>query len=147
MAKSGNQYEPRTAVFLSPVFLWPLSCPWQSAFIRLNLARLHIASMTGVAAFLRKNAAFTSGPGLLPLAIAAPLRRPIAAPLVFTSDPSVLRQSRAQTEVTWVDAFLAGRGAAPIPLPLSHATGREQTHTTAPSFVALEPRIDATAVS
>ena len=102
--------------------------------------------MTGVAAILRKNAAFTSGPGLLPLAIAAPLRRPIAAPLVFTSDPSVLRQSRA-TEVTWVNAFLAGRGAAPIQLPLPHAAGREQTHATAPSFVALEPRIDATAVS
>ena len=83
------------------------ACPVeQSAFIRLNLARLHIASMTGVAAFLRKNAAFTSGLGLLPLAIAAPLRRPIAAPLVFTSDPPVLRHLRARTEVTRVNAFL-----------------------------------------
>ena len=87
------------------------ACPIeQSAFIRLNLARLHTANMTGVATFLRKNAAFASGPGLLPLAISAPLRRPAAAPLVLNTSPALLRQSTARTAGTWVNAFLASRG-------------------------------------
>ena len=126
------------------------ACPIeQSAFIRLNLARLHIASMTGVASFLRKNAVFASGPVLLPLAISAPLRRPAAAPLVLNTAPSLLRQSRARTEGSWVNAFLAGReprGAAPTPLPFVIGPEPDQAHVEALSFVSIEPRSNASAV-
>ena len=123
------------------------ACPIeQSAFIRLNLARLHTANMTGVASFLRKNAAFASGPGLLPLAISAPLRRPAAAPLVLNTGPALLRQSTARTAGTWVNAFLASReprGEAQTPLQMPIAVGPEQTRVSALSLAPFEPRADA----
>ena len=125
------------------------ACPIeQSAFIRLNLVRLHTANMTGVASFLRKNAAFASGPGLLPLAISAPLRRPAAAPLVLNPGPALLRQSTARTAGTWVNAFIAGRGSrgggdVPTPLQMPVTLGPEQTRANALSLAPFEPRAGA----
>ena len=134
-------------VFLRTLASMAGACPIeQSAFIRLNLARLHTANMTGVASFLRKNAAFASGPGFLPLAISAPLRRPAAAPLALTTGPALLRQSTARTAGTWVNAFLASRGPrgeAPAPLQMPTAVGQEQLHVSALSLAPFEPRADA----
>jgi hypothetical protein len=99
--------------------------------------------MTGVAS---KNTAFASGPGLLPLAISAPLRRPGAAPLVLTTGPALLHQSTARTAGTWVNAFLASRGPrgeAPAPLQMPIAVGQEQLHVSALSLAPFEPRADA----
>jgi hypothetical protein len=86
----------------------------RSAFVRVTNQRIYTSNMKAVANMLLANAPFAPGPRLLPLAILAPMRHPLAAPIAGaaavaqkdTVATGPFGNTRQQSQPIWVSAFL-----------------------------------------
>ena len=121
----GRLGEPAAAYVRSLANAAGSSVSEQSAFTRLALARLHISNMKGVARLLKQNAPIRSGPGLLPLQIAAPVRQPQGVP------PSLTAQAPNNHAPVWrvlpaFTAATANRVATGPPAPALNALALHQ---------------------